>query len=235
MRKHTRKRAVRMSVLAALGGALAFVAAGLALAAPNSPQTASAGYRLTAQLTAAQEVPAGTGSTSAKGRFDGLLVRTGPGQAAKVGALPAGCKVVSPSPRSGLPTKIVCDNGRLTLPLPKVAGVRWTLAWRLTFSGLTGPATAAHIHLGAHGPCRPGRDPALRALRHHGQGHLARHGRPGNRASPRRRLRQRAHRQEHGRRDPRPDPEDRALADNQKSQGGAGNDLPLHTTREGRE
>ncbi len=155
MRKHTRKRAVRMSVLAALGGALVFVAAGLALAAPSSPQTASAGYRLTAQLTAAQEVPAGTGSTSAKGRFDGLLVRTGPGQAAKVGALPAGCKVVSPSPRSGLPTKIVCDNGRLTLPLPKVAGVRWTLAWRLTFSGLTGPATAAHIHLGAIGHAGP--------------------------------------------------------------------------------
>jgi hypothetical protein len=25
------------------------------------------------------------------------------------------------------------------------------LAWKLTFSGLTGPATAAHIHLGAMG------------------------------------------------------------------------------------
>lgn len=155
MKTQTRNRAIRMSVLAALGGALAFVAAGLALAAPISPQTPAVGYRLAAQLTAAQEVPAGTGSTSAKGRFDGLLVRTGPGQAAKVGPLPAGCKVVSPSPRSGLPTKIVCDSGRLTLPLPKVAGVRWTLAWRLTFSGLTGSATAAHIHLGAKGEAGP--------------------------------------------------------------------------------
>ena len=146
---------MRMSVLVALGGAFAFVAAGLALAAPIAPPTAAVGYRLTAQLTAAQEVPAGTGSTSAKGQFNGLLVRTGPGQATKVGALPAGCKVVVPPRGSGIATKIACDNGRLTLPLPKVAGVRWMLAWRLTFSGLSGSATAAHIHLGAQGHAGP--------------------------------------------------------------------------------
>src|SRR5581483_7307263 len=81
--------------------------------------------------------------------------RIGPGQAAKVGPLPAGCKVVNPPPRSGMPTRIVCDNGRLTLPLPRVTGIRWTLVWRLTFSGLTGQATAAHIHLGAKGLAGP--------------------------------------------------------------------------------
>jgi len=155
MKTQTTNRAVRMSVLATLGGAIAFAAAGLAVAAPISPQTPAVGYRLTAQLTPAQEVPAGTGSTSAKGRFDGLLVRTGPGQAGKVAALPAGCKVVNPPRGSGIATKIVCDNGRLTLPLPKVAGIHWTLAWRLSFSGLSGPATAAHIHVGAHGVAGP--------------------------------------------------------------------------------
>ncbi len=30
-----------------------------------------------------------------------------------------------------------------------------TLKWKLTFSGLTGPATAAHIHTGAKGKAGP--------------------------------------------------------------------------------
>ncbi|HEY7603932.1 MAG TPA: CHRD domain-containing protein [Gaiellaceae bacterium] len=76
-----------------------------------------------------------------------------------------------------LPTKL---SARLTAgaerPTPKATGVpsgRFTatlagslLAWRLTFSGLTGKAVAAHVHLGRTGvsgpvvvplcgPCRP--------------------------------------------------------------------------------
>lgn len=153
MNRQNRKRAIRLSMLVPLGGALAFAAAGLALAAPAAPKAPAVVYRVTAQLTAAQETPASTASTSAKGRFDALLVRAGPGQSAKVGSLPTGCKVVNPPPRSGRPATITCDNGRLTLPLPKAAG--WVLAWRLTFSGLTGPATAAHIHVGVQGHAGP--------------------------------------------------------------------------------
>ena len=155
MNAKTRERTIRISLFVPLGGVLALVVAGLALAASTAPTIPTVGYRLAAQLTAAQEMPASTGSANAKGHFDGLLVRTSPGQAAKIGSLPAGCKVVHPPPRSGMPTRIVCDNGRLTLPLPKVAGIHWTLAWRLSFSGLSGPATAAHIHVGAHGVAGP--------------------------------------------------------------------------------
>jgi hypothetical protein len=151
MNTQIRTRAIRLSLLVPLAGALAFAATGLALAGAKAPQSATIGIRLTAQLTAAQETPASTGSTSAKGHFDALLVRSGPGQAAKVGSLPNGCKVVNPPRGSGVVSRIVCDNGRLTLPLPKVAGLHWTLAWRLTFSGLTGPGMAAHIHAGAKG------------------------------------------------------------------------------------
>jgi hypothetical protein len=65
---------------------------------------------LTAQLTAAQEVPKPKGvRASAKGTFTAAVVRSGTG-------------------------------GKLS--------------WRLTFRGLTGKATASHIHLGARG--RPG-------------------------------------------------------------------------------
>ena len=78
------------------------------------------------------------------------------------------------------------------------------LTWRLTFSRLTGKAVAAHVHLGRQrvagpvviplcGPCISGR---ARQGHHHREG--------AHRAARRRRLRQRAHGEERGRRDPRP-------------------------------
>jgi cytochrome c551/c552 len=59
-------------------------------------------------------------------------------------------------------------TGTFTGTLKVVNAKRATLAWRLTFARLTGPATAAHVHLGAPGkagkvvvplcgPCRSGR------------------------------------------------------------------------------
>ena len=77
------------------------------------------------------------------------------------------------------------------------------LTWKLTFSKLSGPATAAHIHMGGMGkagnvvvplcgPCKSG---------------VQRHGdacrRPFSRRSPSTALRQRAHREEPDGRDPR--------------------------------
>src|SRR5579872_3825077 len=109
MKTQTRERTRRLSVLVTVSAVVSLAAAGWAVAAPGALGVPAVGYRLAAQLTAAQEAPASTGAASAKGRFDGLLVRTGPGQAAKVGPLPAGCKVVNPPYRSGLPARIVCD------------------------------------------------------------------------------------------------------------------------------
>ena len=95
---------------------------------------------------------------------------------------------------------------------PRRAGSRrrWrgpSLAWRLTFSGLSGKAVAAHVHLGRVGvagpvavplcgPCASGAHGALKV----GREGTPRPDQPG-------RLRERAHAEEPGRRDPRPDPE----------------------------
>jgi CHRD domain len=149
------KKPTRWTAL--LGTSLVLFVTGLGVGATASGTTRipAVAYRLTAPLTPAQEVPAITAPATATGRFDALLVRTGPGTVLPgPGSLPPGCHVFVPPPRSGLPTRIVCDNGRLIVPLPKI-GVRWTLAWRLSFSGLSGPATAAHIHLGARGHAGP--------------------------------------------------------------------------------
>ena len=139
---------MRLSMLVPLGAALALVATGLGVAA-TSARVPAAGVRLAAQLTVAQEVPAVTAPAAAKGHFDAFLVRTGPGRTAGVRSLPSGCTFKRP-PRSGLPDRILCPGG-LVVTLPRAAGVRWMLAWRLTFSGLSGPATAAHVHLGIQG------------------------------------------------------------------------------------
>jgi hypothetical protein len=45
-------------------------------------------------------------------------------------------------------------RGTFTATLTK-SGTGATVAWKLTFSGLTGPASAAHIHIGARGQAGP--------------------------------------------------------------------------------
>jgi len=136
--------------LASLAGALAAVAAGIALAAGTAAASTSAhavAYRLTATLTPNQVVPAVQAPAGAIGRFHGVLLRSGPG-AIKAATL-AGCKIVVPPKRSGLPTRINCGGGAVGT-VPAAAG-QWRLVWRLSVSGLSGPATAATINLAAAG------------------------------------------------------------------------------------
>jgi len=136
--------------LASLAGALAVVAAGIALAAGTAAARTSAhavAYRLTATLTPSQVVPAVQAPAGAVGRFHGVLLRSGAG-AIKVASM-AGCKVVVPPKRSGLPMRINCGGGAVGT-VPTATG-QWRLVWRLSVSGLSGPATAAAIHLAAAG------------------------------------------------------------------------------------
>jgi hypothetical protein len=124
------------------------MAAGTAGAA--APPVHAAAYRLTATLTPGQVVPAIQAPTAAVGRFHGVLLRSGVG-AARLAVL-AGCKVVTPPRRSGLPTRIVCGGSSVVLP---AAPGQWRLFWRLTYSGLSGPATGAGIHMAAAGHTAP--------------------------------------------------------------------------------
>src|SRR5947208_917352 len=100
------KTGLRPGALVPFGAALAIVAAGVALAAgtagASSAKVHAAAYRLTANLNAAQEVPAVQAPVGAQGVFHGVLFRSGTGLA-RVASL-AGCKVITPpSRRSGLP------------------------------------------------------------------------------------------------------------------------------------
>jgi hypothetical protein len=140
--------------LACLSGALAVVATGIALAAGTAgaatPPLHAAAYRLAATMTPSQVVPAIQAPASAVGHFRGVLLRSGLG-ATKLAVL-AGCKVVTPPRRSGLPTKLNCSGSAVTLPS---APGQWRLIWRITYSGLSGPATAAGIHMAPAGHDAP--------------------------------------------------------------------------------
>src|ERR1700690_3707264 len=134
----------RSRALVPLGAVLAIlvgvaIAAGAA-GASRAPVQAVA-YRLTATLNAAQEVPAVQAPSAAAGHFNGVLFRAGVGSI-RVAAL-AGCKVIVPPRRSGLPTRINCGGSVSTLP----AAGQWRLFWRLSVSGLSGSATGADIHV----------------------------------------------------------------------------------------
>ena len=61
----------------------------------------------------------------------------------------AGCKVVVPPKRSGLPYRINCGGGAVGT-VPGAPG-QWRLIWRLSVSHLSGPATGAFIHLASPG------------------------------------------------------------------------------------
>ena len=100
---------MKMRVLGLAIGALGFSIAVTAATAGTTSHATE--LRLTAPMTAAQEVPAPTGDVSgARGTFTATATKSGTGAA---------------------------------------------LRWQLTFSGLTGPANAAHIHTGARGQAGP--------------------------------------------------------------------------------
>lgn len=128
---------------------LAIVAAALAASASTAgarTNVSAVAYRLTATLTPGQVVPAISAPAGASGHFHGVLFRSGM-NAAAVAKL-AGCTVITAPRRSGLPTKINCGGAPVTLP--GTAG-QWRLVWRLSYSGLSGPATGASIHIAPAG------------------------------------------------------------------------------------
>lgn len=135
----------RFRVFAPFAAVLAVVAVGIAMGAATAGASANVNavaYRLTATLTPSQVEPAVQAPAGAVGHFHGILFRSGPG-AAKVATL-AGCKVLVGPKRSGLPTRISCGGSLATLP--GVPG-QWRLVWRLSVSGLSGPATSAALHI----------------------------------------------------------------------------------------
>jgi hypothetical protein len=102
------------------------------------------GYRLQATLA-----PVGTATGS--GRFDALLVRTGPGAipVTRSGRVSAPRVVCPPNPRMGIPCRI--GPGGLFPPVPiPPTGVHWLLVWRLELTGAAGPASAS-IQIGTQG------------------------------------------------------------------------------------
>ena len=133
----------------ALAAVLTVVAAGVAMSAATAgarTNVSAVAYRLNATLTPGQVVPAISAPAAAAGHFHGILFRSGIG-AARVAAL-AGCKVVVAPRRSGLPTRINCGGSVAVLP---GAPGQWRLVWRLSYSGLSGPATGAAIHIAPAG------------------------------------------------------------------------------------
>jgi hypothetical protein len=142
--------ALSLAVVTAL--AVAIGAAG-AVGATSARSVPAIGVRLHADL-----VP--VGSAAGSGRFDALLVRTGPGLT-RVGKTLPGVSTPSqvicpPDPRMGMPCRIGGGGGAPTLPVPPVSptGLHWMLVWRLAVSGVTGP-TSATIHLGSPGAASP--------------------------------------------------------------------------------
>jgi hypothetical protein len=153
------KRVVHWSgALSLVAGVVLAVAVGAAGAVRSSPvpvRVPAVGFRLHADL-------APVGSATGSGRFDALLIRTGPGQVRVGGTLPgasASPRVICPpntNPAMGIPCRIGGGGGLPPFQVPPVppVGVHWMLVWRLALSGVTGPASAS-IHLGTQGVASP--------------------------------------------------------------------------------
>jgi len=142
-----------------LGGALALVAMGaLAVAVGTAGAVTSRRAAVTVPAIAvrlhADLTP--VGSATGSGRFDALLIRTGPGIVRTGITLPAPRGSCPPNPRSGIPCVIGAGRGFPAFPIPAVppTGVHWMIVWRLALTGVTGPASAS-IHLGVKGAASP--------------------------------------------------------------------------------
>jgi len=123
---------------------------------PNAPTNAPAvhavGYRLTAKLA-----PSSNTST-ATGRWDGVLVHTT--GTVKNGTMPSvpGCSVTGPKPgqpgqpgapprQSGIPHTIKCGGAGAVPPFTVPSGGNhWILGWKLTYSNLSSAVSGAAIH-----------------------------------------------------------------------------------------
>jgi CHRD domain len=155
-----RKRSKPLGARLPRGVALAVVVICLlaaALAAGASGQPVPLFSRLGADLTASQEIPAAAAPTTAKGRFDAVLIRglTVTPRTMR-GAIAVGCHVVVQQGKPTTPAKLTCGANSVPVQNAPVRTRQWRLLWRLSYSGLSGPATAAHIHFGAQGTTAPG-------------------------------------------------------------------------------
>ncbi len=120
---------------------------------PNAPTKPAAvhavGYRLTAKLA-----PSSTSST-AGGRWDGVLVHTiGTVRNGQMPSIP-GCSVTGPKPagpgqapprQQGVPHTIKCGGAVPPFSVPG-SGQHWILGWRLTYSNLSSAVSGAQIHI----------------------------------------------------------------------------------------
>jgi hypothetical protein len=144
-----------LSLVAVVALALAVGTAGAVRSSLVSTRVPAVGFRLHADL-------APVGSATGSGRFDALLIRSGPGQVRPGGTLPgrSASPPVSCPPKTNPPMGVACRIGTggglppfQVPPVPPV-GVHWMLVWRLGVSGVTGPASAS-IHLGTQGAASP--------------------------------------------------------------------------------
>lgn len=122
---------------------------------PNAPAKANAvhavGYRLTAKLA-----PSSSSST-ATGRWDGVLVHTvGVVRNGQMPSVP-GCSVTAPKPggpgqapprQQGIPHTIKCGGAVPPFSVPG-SGQHWILGWRLTYSNLSSAVSDEQIHFTA--------------------------------------------------------------------------------------
>jgi hypothetical protein len=140
----------RVGPLASLAVVVAVLVTGVALAAGTAAARTSqaSAYRLTAILAPGQVVPAVQAPPSAVGHFRGFLVQGGVG--AVSAALRAGCSVAqgsappSKSLRPNRPNVARCIGAAGALP---ATSAQWRFFWRLTVSGLSGPATSSAVHI----------------------------------------------------------------------------------------
>ena len=132
--------------------ALLLLVAGVAVASASRSalvvRVPVVGYRLHATLSP-------VGSASGSGRFDALLVRSGPGvtPVSRSPRVPAPPLVCPPNSRMGIPCRIGPGGAFQPFPIPP-SGVHWMLVWRLGLTGVTGPASAT-IHVGTQGTASP--------------------------------------------------------------------------------
>ena len=96
-------------------------------------------------------------------------------------------------------------TGGFTGTAVELANDKARVTWKLTFSQLSGKAIAAHIHLGKVGKAATRRARAVRSVPERPEGIRHADPRPVREARGRRGVRQRPHREERRRGDPRPD------------------------------